>query len=82
MLAESGSLVGLFGHGTTKSLYVSDPDGLEFEVCWLLPLDRITDEIRAGMAEVPTRPLDPAGEIERFGADTRGGIGVSAPAAI
>jgi catechol-2,3-dioxygenase len=24
-------------HGSTKALYASDPDGIEFEVCWLVP---------------------------------------------
>jgi len=80
VLAERGALVGMSDHGTTKSLYAHDPDGLEFELCWLLPADRITDEIRAALAEAPTRPLDLAGEIERHGAGTRGGIGVSVPA--
>jgi len=82
VLAERGALVGMSDHGTTKSLYAHDPDGLEFELCWLLPADRITDEIRAGVAEAPTRALDLAGEIERHGAATRGGIGVSVPAAL
>src|SRR5918994_7534205 len=36
VLAERGALVGASDHGTTKALYVHDPDGLEFEVCWLV----------------------------------------------
>ena len=31
-LATAGALVGESDHGTTKSLYAKDPDGLEFEV--------------------------------------------------
>jgi hypothetical protein len=54
---------------TTKALYARDPDGLEFEVSWLVPLDRVTDVMRA---EVATRPLDLAGEIQRWGADLVG----------
>jgi len=36
-LKESGALVGKSDHGTNKSLYAKDPDGLEFEVMWLVP---------------------------------------------
>jgi catechol-2,3-dioxygenase len=73
-LAERGALVGATNHGTTKSLYAQDPDGLEFEVQWLLPADSITAEDRAIIQGLP---LDLASEIERFGATTRGGVGVS-----
>ncbi len=41
----------------------------------LLPADLITDDVRAQGAT--TRPLDLAREIERYGATTPGGIGVS-----
>ncbi len=77
MLAERGALVGASDHSTTKSLYARDPDGIEFEVCWIVPADRLTPEVVAGAASI--RPLDLEGEIERYGADTRGGIGVSIP---
>jgi catechol-2,3-dioxygenase len=73
-LAARGALVGATNHGTTKSLYANDPDGLEFEVQWLLPADSITDEDRA---IVQGLPLDLAAEIERFGATTLGGVGIS-----
>lgn len=76
-LAARGSLVGATDHGTTKALYAKDPDGLEFEVCWLVPADRLSDEILD--ARNRTRSLDIDREIERFGADTRGGLGVSIP---
>src|SRR5580765_3506995 len=36
-LSQAGALVGSSDHGTTKSLYGKDPDGLEFEVVWLVP---------------------------------------------
>ena len=39
-LTALGALVGQSDHGTTKSLYAQDPDGLEFEVCWIIPKDR------------------------------------------
>jgi catechol-2,3-dioxygenase len=74
-LSEAGALVGASDHSTTKSLYGHDPDGLEFEIAWVLPADRIDDEVIAGRSSI--RPLDLNREIERYGADTPGGIGVS-----
>jgi catechol-2,3-dioxygenase len=65
-----GALVGASDHGTTKALYATDPDGLEFEVSWLVPQDRITEEMRNA---VGTRPLDLDVEIRRWGADLVGG---------
>ncbi|MGZ4596604.1 MAG: VOC family protein [Actinomycetes bacterium] len=77
-LAARGALVGATDHGTTKALYGKDPDGLEFEVCWLVPADLLTPEILE--SRVRLAPLDLASEKERFGADTRGGVGISLPA--
>ena len=74
-LARAGALVGMSDHSTTKSLYGHDPDGLEFEVVWLVPADLLDDAALTGRDRI--RPLDLAREIERYGADTRGGIGVS-----
>ena len=79
VLDERGALVGMSDHVTTKSLYGHDPDGIEFELCWLVPADRIDDDLLAGKAEGLTRPLDLPGVIERYGAETRGGVGVSIP---
>ncbi|MFC7624580.1 VOC family protein [Microlunatus sp. GCM10028923] len=73
-LASAGALVGASDHGTTKSLYGKDPDGLEFEIVWLVPRDLLTGDERMGI-----EPLDLPGEIARYGRDTRGGIGVSIP---
>jgi catechol-2,3-dioxygenase len=74
-LTDTGALIGATDHSTTKALYGRDPDGLEFEVCWLVPAEAITDEILAG--RVRNRPLEIEREKERFGADTLGGVGVS-----
>jgi catechol-2,3-dioxygenase len=74
-LAEAGALVGASDHATTKALYGADPDGIEFEVSWLVPADLITEEIRSGRTRI--RPLDIAAEIARYGAHVRGGVGVS-----
>jgi catechol-2,3-dioxygenase len=38
-LAAAGALVGASDHGANKSLYAKDPDGLEFEVMWLVPAE-------------------------------------------
>ena len=74
-LREAGALVGASDHATTKALYAQDPDGLEFEVSWLLPAELITPEVTECAAI--TAPLDLEREIERYGAHTPGGIGVS-----
>jgi catechol 2,3-dioxygenase-like lactoylglutathione lyase family enzyme len=77
-LAEAGALAGASDHGTTKSLYAHDPDGLEFEVVWIIPA-HLLDEgaITAGRGRI--LPLDIAKEKARYGADTRGGLGISVP---
>ena len=81
VLTERGALVGASDHGTTKSLYAQDPDGLEFEVCWILPASVLTEELTAKAKSNPRPlPLDLDAEIARFGADTPGGVGVSIPA--
>jgi catechol-2,3-dioxygenase len=76
-LTEAGALVGTSDHGTTKSLYAKDPDGLEFEVVWLIPKE-LLDE-RALRARTRIGPLDLAREKQRYGAETRGGVGISTP---
>ncbi|WP_169985544.1 MULTISPECIES: VOC family protein [unclassified Microbispora] len=74
-LTEMNALVGASDHSTTKALYAKDPDGLEFEVSWLVPAHLLTEETLAGRTQI--RPLDLAKELERYGAQTRGGVGVS-----
>jgi catechol-2,3-dioxygenase len=80
VLKARGALVGMSDHVTTKSLYVHDPDGLEFEVCWLLPRSAIDASVEEERKGAMTKPLDLAATIARFGADTLGGVGVSIPA--
>jgi catechol-2,3-dioxygenase len=74
-LAARGALGGASDHGTTKAIYAKDPDGIEFEVSWLLPVDAIDDDALAARARIG--PLDLAKEQARYGADTEGGVGVS-----
>lgn len=67
-LSEAGALSGASDHGTTKALYARDPDGLEFEVSWLVPVDLLAP----GATDPVIAPLDLDAEIARYGADTRG----------
>jgi catechol-2,3-dioxygenase len=78
ILQDQGALVGASDHQTTKALYAKDPDGLEFEVCWIVPAEFLTDELVARSKDRPA-PLDLAAEIERYGPQRRGGVGVSIP---
>lgn len=68
-LREAGALVGASDHGVSKSLYAQDPDGLEFEVCWVVPRSLMSDEDTV----VQTAPLHLDREIERYGSETAGG---------
>ncbi|WP_327141898.1 VOC family protein [Nocardia sp. NBC_01327] len=70
-LTRAGVLRGASDHGSTKALYAADPDGIEFEVCWLVP-DAAVEEELTNMA-APTTPLDLPGLIAKYGADTPGG---------
>jgi catechol-2,3-dioxygenase len=78
-LAEAGALVGASDHGTTKSLYGRDPNGLEFEIVWLVPADRLDDSSLERRKQI--QPLDLEKEKARYGATTLGGVGVSVPSA-
>jgi catechol 2,3-dioxygenase-like lactoylglutathione lyase family enzyme len=77
-LAAAGGLVGSSDHGTTKSLYGKDPDGLEFEIVWLIPADKLDDGARDARKRIGR--LDLEAEKRRYGGQTRGGVGISVPA--
>jgi catechol-2,3-dioxygenase len=77
-LSRASALVGASDHGTTKSLYGKDPDGLEFEVVWLIPADLLDDSAKEASKRI--QPLDLEKEKAKYGAETRGGIGISFPA--
>src|SRR5512145_2686026 len=62
-LTVRAAIVGATDHSTTKALYGKDPDGPEFEVCWLVPADRLTPDVLADRDKLA--PLDLAREIER-----------------
>ena len=71
-LAATGALTGATDHSTTKALYGRDPDGLEFEVCWIVPKELQTSETEEGRSRM--RALDIDAEIERYGLQTVGGV--------
>jgi catechol 2,3-dioxygenase-like lactoylglutathione lyase family enzyme len=73
-LSRVGALVGSTNHGTTRSLYAKDPDGLEFELVWIVPAALLGPDDKPGL-----HSLDLAGDIARFGSDTLGGVGISRP---
>jgi catechol-2,3-dioxygenase len=61
-LDAAGALVGASNHGANKSLYAVDPDGLEFEVMWLVPAQYWGEAEHQAIVE----PLDLAGEQAHF----------------
>ena len=63
VLAELDALGGMSDHGATKSLYGADPDGIEFEVMWLVP----RDEWGAYDRDAVVQPLNMQRELQRFG---------------
>ena len=63
-LSRAGALVGASNHGTTRALYCRDPDGLEFELTWVIPREHL-----APGDEPTTKALDLGADIARFGAD-------------
>jgi catechol-2,3-dioxygenase len=61
-LEAAGALVGASDHGANKSLYARDPDGLEFEVMWLVPPEHWGDSEHQAIID----PLDIPAEQARF----------------
>lgn len=70
-LVQAGALAGESDHGSTKSLYARDPDGLELELAWIVPADQLAQQPFTG--DLRPRPLDLARESAHFGATTAGG---------
>ena len=68
-------MTGASDHGSTKGVYGQDVDGNQFELTWLVPAELVERN------ESPTiRPLDFEAEKRRYGAQTRGGVGITSPA--
>jgi catechol-2,3-dioxygenase len=66
-LADAGALVGSSDHGANKSLYAKDPDGLEFEVMWLVPPELWGEDEH----EAIIRPLDIDADKRRYAQQQR-----------
>ena len=77
-LSRAGALVGATDHASTKSLYGHDPDGLEFEIVWIVPEEHVGEISKDDRMQL--KPLDLRKEIAHFGGATRGGVGISRPA--
>ena len=65
-LQEMGAYVGENNHGVSRSLYCQDPDGIEFEIMWELPLELYDESDPSNVA------LDLEADITRWGADRPG----------
>ena len=65
-LSGMDALVGENNHGVSRSLYCHDPDGIEFEIMWELPL-ALYDS-----ADPSNVPLDLDADIARWGDSTPG----------
>lgn len=65
-LGAMGALVGENNHGMSRSLYCQDPDGIEFEVMWEVPVELYDPEDPSNI------PLDLEADMERFGATSPG----------
>ena len=63
-LIAAEALAGESDHGVNKSLYAKDPDGLEFEVMWLVPPHHWGDEEHQAII----RRLDLDADRARFSA--------------
>ena len=71
-LAAAGALTGTSDHSTSKSLYATDPDGMELEVAWFVPTHHLDDDMLEGRRGISRLDLD--AELDRFGAETVGGL--------
>ena len=72
VLSASGALEGASDHGTTKSLYGADPDGIQFEIAWIVPAEHLDDDALAARKRIGRLDLD--AEKRRYGAETPGGL--------
>jgi len=74
-LRTAKALVGASDHGTTKSLYAQDPDGLEFELAWIVPAQLLDEAALSSRSAIKHLDLDR--EMLHYGAATTGGVGIS-----
>jgi len=62
VLIDTGAYTGESSHGATKSVYGADPDGIEFELMWMLPREHWGDHERSA----PIERLDLDREVARW----------------
>src|SRR6201996_8563957 len=74
-LAAAGALVGQSDHRVSKSLYAKDPNGIEFEVMWRVPVAAWDAELSQGD---PIVPLDLDADLARWGDQATGAAAGSA----
>lgn len=67
VLTQHDAITGMSDHGATKSLYGHDPDGIEFEIMWMVPRDQWGEYEQRAVV----KPLDLRSELERFGTAAR-----------
>jgi catechol-2,3-dioxygenase len=67
VLIQYDAITGMSDHGATKSLYGRDPDGIEFEIMWMVPRTQWGEYEQRAVVQ----PLDLRRELERFGAKAR-----------
>jgi catechol-2,3-dioxygenase len=63
-LRAAGALVGQSDHRVSKSLYAKDPNGIEFEVMWRVPVEDWDEELGKGSM---IAPLDLDADLARWG---------------
>ena len=76
-LIDAGAYTGESSHGATKSVYGADPDGNEFEIMWMLPVD----EWGPYESSAPIDHLDLDGEVQRWSGVRTAGVITQEPAA-
>jgi catechol-2,3-dioxygenase len=74
-LAAAGALVGQSDHRVSKSLYAKDPNGIEFEVMWRVPVEDWEAELSKGDM---IAPLDLDGALAQWGDRVTGAAAGSA----
>jgi catechol-2,3-dioxygenase len=76
-LVAAGALAGESDHRISKSLYARDPDGIEFEVLWRVPVQDWDSELaRSGSI---TLPLDWDRTLSRWPGDQATGAAAGSP---
>jgi catechol-2,3-dioxygenase len=76
-LLDAGALVGESDHRLSKSLYAKDPNGIEFEVLWRVPVEDWDAELAGG--GIGTLPLDWDRTLSRWDPQQKTGAAANSP---